>query len=60
MARRLATLAKRLETIRNLAQDLALDLRRSGSYQSLAAHAIADSIKAEIEAVIRLLNLPER
>jgi hypothetical protein len=59
--RREAVLAARLERIEHLAHDLALDLcRRAASCESLTVHALADSIKFEIEAVIRTLNLPKR
>ena len=57
--RREAVLNTRVERIEHLAHDLADDLSRSNGHASLIAHAIADSIKFEIEAVIRTLNLPK-
>jgi predicted component of type VI protein secretion system len=56
-----AALTTRLERIEQLARDLVRDLSRTHDDESSAVHhAMADTIKVEIEAVVHALNRPKR
>lgn len=53
-------LVKLLEHLRDLADDFARDLTRSGQRDWATARAMADAIKENADSVHRALNRPKR